>query len=162
MKRLIIITAVLALALIPVTALARHGNGRAHDRRIGAAVVKSFQDRVLTLTLADGSTVSGRVRRGTEIECSSRSARTAEHGSDDDSGSGSSGRNGSDDGPNHDVNDDHGDDGPNHDVNDDHGDDDDGDDNCNRSDLVAGAKVTRARLRVRNGTDFFKKVEVAR
>ncbi|MDQ1711214.1 MAG: hypothetical protein QOE45_664 [Frankiaceae bacterium] len=36
-------------------------------------------------------------------------------------------RHGADDGPNHDINDDHGDDGPNHDINDDHGGDRDDD-----------------------------------
>src|SRR3954470_13668415 len=90
-----------------------------HDGDEVAGTVESFVEDsanpgtgVLTIKLADDSTVSGKVDSTTEIEC-----RTAwDEGSRHE-------RDGADDGPNHDAGDDHGDDGPNHDANDDHGDD---------------------------------------
>src|SRR3954463_15229019 len=76
---------------------------------------------VLTIKLADNSTISGKVDSTTEIEC-----RTA-----------------GDDGSRHER--DGADDGPNHDANDDHGDDDEG--NCTTADLTPGAAVHEAELK---------------
>ncbi|HYM54521.1 MAG TPA: hypothetical protein VES97_04105, partial [Solirubrobacteraceae bacterium] len=60
-----------------------------------AGTVASFTGGVLTITLTDGSTVSGKVTEGTEIHCQPAAPPTA--GSDDDqNGDEASGGNGED------------------------------------------------------------------
>jgi hypothetical protein len=129
------------------------------DGKEHAGTVKSFDNGVLTITLATGGTLTGQVTGATELKCDRSSARAASHGSDD--------------GSNHDANDDHGDDGPNHDANDDHGDDgpnhDHGDDDgnqrggraCSTSALVPGAAVHEAELKAGGGGAVYKEVELA-
>jgi hypothetical protein len=63
------------------------------------------------------------VRRTVHRDASTDDDGTADQGPGDAPGAGH--RHGDDDGPNHDVRDDHGHDGPNHDVGDDHGGGDD-------------------------------------
>jgi hypothetical protein len=66
----VIALAAVAIA-VPATALATRGGddnrGSKGDRV--AATVASFENGVLTLNLADGSTLSGRVTRHTKIRC---------------------------------------------------------------------------------------------
>jgi hypothetical protein len=88
----IAVACIVACALVPTTALARHHHARhharhhhkhharAHVKRFGsdssttssgdtAGAVQSFSNGVLTIRLNDGSTVSGRVTSRTELEC---------------------------------------------------------------------------------------------
>lgn len=103
-----------------------------------AGTVKSFNEGVLTITLADSSTVSGKVNEDTEIICVTPGT---ENGGDDDQGSGD------DQGGDHAgafASDFHGDQGD-----DDQGDDDGGGaTNCTVAALVPGAVVLGAELRI--------------
>lgn len=164
----------------------KHHAKKAKTREVtGAATgtVASFTDGALTITLPSGRSFTADVTNRTILECHSTTATAARHGGsgDDNSGSGKggsgSGRGGSDDGPNHDANDDHGtttapaststppsttvpapttgDDGPDHDAN-----DDDHGVRCDTTALVAGAKVTEAKLSLQGGDSVWKKVEL--
>jgi len=119
-----------------------------------AGTVASFTDGTLTITLNDGSTVSGKVTLGTEIECTSTMASAADNdnrwgsdGSNSGPGSGedqrgdSSGRDGRDD---------------------DAGDDDAHDEaeHCSPSVLVPGASVREALLSVGSAGAFWVKLEL--
>jgi hypothetical protein len=131
-----------------------------HDGdEVGGTIVSFVEDSakpgtgVLTIKLADDSTISGKVDSTTEIEC-----RTAGvHGDRHD-------RHGSDDGPNHDAGDDNGGDrsGSGH-SGDDSGDNGEGDDdesNCTTADLTAGTAVHEAELKG-TGTDaIFEEVKL--
>jgi hypothetical protein len=124
-----------------------------------AGTITSFANGTLTLTLTDGSTVSGKVNEGTEIECSAAMAGatgnggSADHGdndnSDDRGHDGQSGRDpatgGRDDGPGHDVGDDNGQDEAQH---------------CTTAALVHGAVVREAELRVGSADAVWEKVEL--
>jgi hypothetical protein len=134
-----------------------------------AGTVASFANGVLTLTLNDGSTVSGMVTSTTEIEChgvSSHDLRT----SGDGGGGGSHGRGDqhSDDqhsGDRHGGSSGHGNGGDDNRSGDDNGGDDDngaGAPTCNMSSLVTGAAVHEAELRVNSSGSTFAKVELAR
>jgi hypothetical protein len=115
-----------------------------------AGKIASFDQATSTLTinLAGGGTLSGKVNDGTEIECDDSSSM-------DDK---TLARHGADDGPNHDQGDDHGDDGPNHDQNDDHGDDDN--ENCGVDALTAGRQVKEAEITGDGTSTIFEKVEL--
>lgn len=112
----------------------------------------STNSGTLVIKLADNSTVSGRVDSTTEIECHNQGDDTpgaaSRHGADDNSGSSTSGSS-SDDGPNHDVNDDHGD----HQGGDDQG-------NCTTADLTPGTAVHEADLHGTGADAVFEKVEL--
>ena len=107
-----------------------------------AGTIKSFDGGVLTITLAQGGELSATVDGETEIECHANGdlehARSSSEGDDD--------------GPNHEVNDDHGDGDLEHGDNDgedgddvnEHGDDDD--DRCGADALEPGTKVHEAEL----------------
>jgi hypothetical protein len=101
---------------------------------------------VLTITLKNGSSVSGRVDSTTEIEC-----RAPEHTTTTPPGS--TPKHGSDDGANHDVNDDHGDgdnSGPGR-----------GDERqCTTADLTAGTPVHEAELHGSGDQAVFEKVKL--
>ncbi len=189
---LTIATSIAALALLPAAALAgshaRHHQRRHHHvhhaivrhERFGAVTspteaagtVQSFDAGVLTLALANGSTVSGRVDNGTEIECEMADVndmndmradgdRGGGHGSGDNSGPGGSGDQGSrggDHGGRGDDNGDRGDD--NGDRGDDNGERGGDDQTCTAADLVAGAVVRSAELRVASGGAIWDKVEL--
>jgi hypothetical protein len=94
-----------------------------------AGTIKSFQAGVLTIVLADGSTVSGRVNRDTEVECQAMD----DHFTREDGGPGPSGNSGDDRGDRGDQGNDQGDrnDANDNDANDDNGNDanDDNDNN---------------------------------
>jgi hypothetical protein len=101
---------------------------------------------VLTIKLADNSTISGKVDSTTEIEC--RTARTGDDAATHE-------RHGADDGPNHDAGDDNGGDhsGPGR-----GGDDNDG--NCTTADLTAGTAVHEAELHGSGDSAVFEEVKL--
>ncbi|MHB8234401.1 MAG: hypothetical protein ACYDHT_07080 [Solirubrobacteraceae bacterium] len=140
-----------------------------------AGTIASFSNGTLTITLNDGSSVSGKVTSFTEIECRSSMAAAASHGGrSDDNGQGddndqgddrgqdgqsnsapvqsmsgqsqsSSGNGGQDDGPGHDEGDDNGQDEAEH---------------CTTTALVTGAVVREAELSVSSAGSVWKKVEL--
>ena len=104
--------------------------------------VKSFDGGMLTISLANGGTLTAAVTDDTEVEC------------DDDAGD----DRGHDDGDDDHHGDHHGDDdaqSAHHDP----GDDDENED-CGTDALVAGAKVLEAELKVSNGEATWEKVEL--
>ncbi len=170
MKRLLV-ALVLGGALLafgPATALAakhhHHGHHARHHSRVrferfgrstaptgsasqgnahNAGMVTSFQNGTLTITLNDGSTVSGKVTPDTEIECkasaTSNTMQRDDHGRD---------------------NGDRGDDNGN-----DNGDDNDNDNaehehNCSTADLQPGTVVREAELKVSGAGATWDKVEL--
>ena len=100
-----------------------------------AGQVASFSGGVLTISLAGGGTLTGKVDEQTEIECED-AARASHHGDDDNRG------------------DDEGDD--------DQGDDDQGEDedDCGPEALMKGAQVQEAELRTRGGSAVFTEIEL--
>jgi hypothetical protein len=201
-----IIGAIAALSLLAVPAVAAahgsdddhgHHHGRHHHHKhhgkkaksrdvTGAATgtIASFADGELTIALPNGKSFTADVKRRTVILCKSvpvipAPATASRHGNDD--GNGGSGRGGRDDGPNHDVGDDHGNDPatsttpasttapastttPSTTVpptTDDHGNDDHHDGHgarCGTDALVAGTSVADAKLSLKGGTATWKKV----
>ncbi len=130
-----------------------------------AGTVASFSNGVLTITLKDGSTVSGKVTSFTEIECRAAMAAAASHGDQgDDNGQGDDrGRDGqSNSGPSNGGQDD----GPAHDEGDDNGQDVGDDDrqdeaeHCTTAALVPGAVVREAQLSVSSAGSVWRKVEL--
>jgi hypothetical protein len=120
----------------------------------GAGTVASFSGGVLTIKLNDGSTVSGKVDDGTEIECPATTASAADFG-----------RGHGDDGDDHDRFDDNGRDVPGDDR---HGDCPGHDDkggvanhqHCTTAALVPGASVDEAFLQVGSQGARWVKVEL--
>jgi hypothetical protein len=107
--------------------------------------IKSFTGGVLTISLAGGGTLSGRVTDATEIECPG-AEESSDEGRDDDQG---------------DDNDNQGDD------NDDQGDDDQGDDDddadehdCGTAALTTGRTVREAELSGSGASATFREVEL--
>jgi len=158
----------LALAL-PAAASAHHGSRHRHHSRHHAhtvvfvrhakpsstttpgtgtptseqvATVASFEGGVLKITLAGGSTVSGKVTENTEIECGS----DGHHFEDGPQGAGHDDNGDDDDAP-----------GSFH-----HDDEQgqQGEGSCGVSSLVAGAKVEEAELHVSGAGAFWEKVEL--
>jgi hypothetical protein len=176
----------LALALAPAAALAhhhRHHRGRHHHARIerfgdrhgwndasssdNAGTVKSFSNGLLTLTLNDGTTVSGAVTGDTELECMAPEEPQTEPG---DGGDGS-GDQGDDNGGSNDNQSQSSGDGGSGDGQGDTADQDDqaedqngnGDaaENCSMANLSAGRVVHEADLRVTRAGNVWEKVELA-
>lgn len=119
----------------------------------GAGTIASFNEGVLTIKLNDGSTVSGKVDEGTEIECPAVTASAADFGRDH-----------GDDGDDHDRFDDNGRDGPG-DIH--HGDcpgHEDGGEagggHCTTAALVPGASVKEAFLAIGSQGARWVKVEL--
>jgi len=104
--------------------------------------VKSFENGMLTISLANGGTLTAAVTDDTEVEC------------DDDAGD----DRGDDDGDDDHHGDHHGDDDAQAAL-DDPGDDDENED-CGPDALVAGTKVLEAELKVRNGEAVWEEVEL--
>ena len=104
--------------------------------------VKSFENGMLTISLANGGTLTAAVTDDTEVEC------------DDDAGD----DRGHDDGDDDHHGDHHGDDDAQAAL-DDPGDDDENED-CGPDALVAGTKVLEAELKVRNGEAVWEEVEL--
>ncbi len=105
------------------------------------ATVASFENGVLKIMLADGSTVSGKVNEMTEISCDRADHDFGDDDDDDDGGSQS---------------------GPGSFHHDDERGPQDGQSQgvCGVSALVAGAKVEEAELRVSGAGAFWEKVEL--
>jgi hypothetical protein len=161
-------SSLLALA-IPAAASAHHGSRHRHHRRHHAhtvvfspsarrsdtpsvtqtpateqvATVASFEGGVLKLTLADGSTVSGKVTENTEIGCGC----DGHHFEDGPQDFG------------HDNGDDHGDDHPGFFRHDDEQ-GQMGERNCGVSSLVLGSKVKEAELNVSGAGTFWEQIEL--
>jgi len=119
-----------------------------------AGTIASFTNGVLTITLNDGSTVSGKVTERTEIECSVPSASAADfsgHDGGDDNGfderGNDSGQSGPSDGRHGDC--------PGHDDN-----GHDAAEHCTSAALVPGASVREAFLSVGSGGATWVKVEL--
>jgi hypothetical protein len=172
MRRIpLLVAGVLALALAVPAAASAHGHhhrhhhkAKAHHARVrhfgghasasdpgvpDAGTVTSFADGTLTLTLADGSTVSGKVTADTEIDCvpagttPSPTAAAAHDGSWGDGG-GQSGDRGDDQSGDDQSGDDEGDHGHCS-----------GASACTASDLVPGAVVHEALLKIgADGAEF--------
>jgi hypothetical protein len=116
---------------------------------VGGTVVSFVEDSanpgtgVLTIKLADNSTISGKVDSSTEIECRTAGAEGDRHD-----------RHGADDGPNHDAGGDNGDQtGDNGDQGDDHG-------NCTTADLTQGTAVHEAELQGSGDSAVFEEVKL--
>jgi hypothetical protein len=120
-----------------------------------AGTVASFSGATLTITLSDGSTVSGKVDSSTEIECRTTMATAARHG---------------DQGDDNDQSDDRGDDGQSNsgpgdgrqgavDGHDDNGVHDEAE-HCTTAALVPGAVVREAELSVSSAGAVWEKVEL--
>jgi hypothetical protein len=123
-----------------------------------AGTVASFTGGVLTITLADKSTVSGKVTDQTELECQS-AAPTASASSHD----------GGDDGDRHDgsgptssqqAGSQSGNDGGSDDQGDDQDDDDGAQQSCTTAALVTGAVVQEAELSISSAGAVWHKVEL--
>jgi hypothetical protein len=152
-----------------------HMNPRDHDSDDdgikdgdeNAGTIKSFENGVLTITLAEGGELAAKVDGDTEIEC---------HTSGDLKASRSSDGQGDDDGPNHDAEehgddpgDHHGDDPGGH-QGDEHGDEEDGDDRnehgdddndrCGTDALKAGTRVHEAELKVTSDGKHWEELEL--
>jgi hypothetical protein len=132
-----------------------------------AGTIASFTGGTLTLTLNDGTTVSGKVTPGTEIECRSAGATAAENG-DEGRGDGErGGGSGSGPGPGG-PSGESGRDGRDNDADDndardnDAGDDDAQDEaeHCTSAALVPGASVREALLSVGSAGSFWVKLEL--
>jgi hypothetical protein len=112
-----------------------------------AGRVASFENGVLTIALASGGTVSGRVVNGvTEIECHGTATAQASHDDGDDDGRGDNS------GPGN-AEDDHGDD---------EDEDEDEDDNCSSANLTLNTIVHEAELKIRDGGAVFDEVELVK
>jgi hypothetical protein len=122
------------------------------DGKENAGTIKSFEDGVLTISLAGGGELSGTVDDDTEIECHG-TASAASHGDDDGPGD-DAGDDQGDDGPGHDAGDDQDDDGPGHDA----GDDDD--ERCGADALTAGTRVREADLEVTSKGKRWEELEL--
>jgi hypothetical protein len=125
-----------------------------------AATITSFENGVLKLTLADGSTVTGKVTERTEIECRAASQQTGDDNEGNDEG-GDEGGPGSGDDQGTDSHD-----GPApSSFSQDHGDDEQGGNEeggtCGVSSLTPGANVAEADLAVTSGGSFWEKIELA-
>jgi hypothetical protein len=107
------------------------------DGEENAGTIRSFEDGVLTISLAGGGELSATVDGDTEIECHHSASASSD---------------GDDDGPSHDA-DDHGDDGPGHDAGDD-------DERCSPDVLKAGTKVHEAELEVTSAGKHWEALEL--
>jgi len=153
MRKALLVTAVSCalIALVPATALAKHGDrrhhhrvhhARVHHRTFGhdqgngiqgqpAGTVVSFTNGVLKIMANDGNTASGRVTNATELKCEAAEPAEFEHHDrgrgDDRGGDNDRGDHGDDDGDN---------------------DNDEANEMCTTADLVPGAVVQKAELAI--------------
>jgi hypothetical protein len=136
------------------------------DGEENAGTIKTFDTGTgeLVIDLFGGETISGMVTEETEIECersiSSASASDSNQG-EDNSGDeqGQEGQENQEEPGDDDGGDDSGPGSPNSGPG--QGDDNDNEANCTTADLVPGAVVQEAELKVDNGTATFEEVELA-
>ena len=150
------------LFLRPASKSSTGTQGAGTQSQQAAGSVATFEGGVLTVTLNDGTKVTGKVTEQTEIKCEpgSELAHAADHG--DEGGEDSLG---SSNGNENQGRDDQGD-GDQNDQND-QGDDDQNDQEehgeppqCGTSSLVAGALVREAELRVSSSGAVFEQIEL--
>jgi opacity protein-like surface antigen len=122
-----------------------------------AGTVASFDSTtgLLTINLAGGQTLTGKVDSSTEIECDDSGSMAQDGDNNDDNGGNQSddktvARNGADDGPNHDQGDDNG--------GNDQGEQDQG--NCGTEALTTGRQVKEAEITGDGTSTIFEKVEL--
>jgi hypothetical protein len=160
-KLLLNVACAAVLAAVPATAAAHGDHGDdgedgTHGEVVGT--VASFSNSTLTINLADGSTMTGKVTERTDVECKgdnglrrrgsgSRLAHTARHGADDNGDDDSRGDRRGDDGDRHDRGDRRGHRRGSH-------------TDCGTAALVAGAKVHEAELRGTTAGAVFKEIEL--
>ena len=142
----------------------RFGRGwsQSSDSQGPAGTVTSFTDGVLTITLNDGSTVSGNVTSSTEIECTAPGSST--NNEDGDNGGGdNSGEDQGDD--NASAGNDQGEAGEDQGVQEDQG-QEQGEDQgqneqmCDSSSLTPGTPVAEAELKISSAGATWEKVEL--
>jgi hypothetical protein len=164
MRKALLVTAASCalIALVPGTALAKHGDhrhrhrahhARVHHRTFGhdqgngiqgqpAGTVVSFTNGVLTIMTNDGKTASGRVTNATELKCEAAEPAEFEHhdrGRGDDRGGNDRGDHGDDNGDN---------------------DNDEANETCTTADLVPGAVVQKAELAISGAGATWDEVEL--
>ena len=149
---------------VTASASDRSGDDRSSSRsqssRGDAGTVKSYADGVLTISVAGGGELSGKVSRRTDISCDDDSrARSSRQGDDDPSGDDKGGRDDS-------RSDDSGSRREGESRSDDRKDDRRGrgrgrDDDCGDDALKAGADVHKAELRVSSRGLVWDEVELA-
>jgi hypothetical protein len=128
-------------------------NDGVRDDAENAGTVASFDGSTLTIDLADGSSISGTVTDGTEVECEGDEGHHGE-GGDGHHGEGGDGHQGEGGGGDHSDRSNAGDDGN-------EGSSDNEDENpCTVDDLVEGAIVHEAEIHVGNSGAVFEKVEL--
>jgi len=119
-----------------------------------AGTVTSFTNGVLTITLTDGTVVSGKVTEQTELKCESSTVDVGDHdqGGGDDQNGRESGEHG---GPINMARESHSQGTGWQDA-----DEDDGNESCTSASLVSGAKVGEAELRLSSAGAVWEKVEL--
>lgn len=117
-----------------------------------AGTVTSFANGILTITLDDGSMVSGAVTDQTELECTAPATQ-----SDQGDSSGNGGDNSSNSGDGGDNSSNSGDGGDNSSST---SGDDDGGQTCSTADLTPGTPVAEADLEISNNDASWDKVEL--
>jgi hypothetical protein len=173
---LIVVASAALIALVPATALAKHGDrrhhhrghhdARVHHRMFGhdegnqgndnqpAGKIVSFTNGVLTIMTNDGNTASGKVTNATELKCEQQEpAEMQNH----DRGRGGDSGGDNDRGDNNDR-------GGDNDRGDDQGDNDNDNDEanemCTTADLTPGAVVQDAELRISSAGAVWDEVEL--
>ena len=171
---LLLVVGALALALAVPGIASAHGRGhhrhhhhaKAHHARLehfnapantdpsnpsapaDAGTVASFTNGVLTITLADGSTVSGKVTSDTEVNCMGPNAQASRDGGGDQGDQGDQQGGSSDQSGSNDQGDDNG-------SGDDQGDQQSQAPTCDTTSLTAGTPVHEAILKIgSNGAEF--------
>lgn len=130
-----------------------------------AGTVTMFTDNgdgtgVLTITLNDGSMVTGNVTKDTELECTTSNSGQQGDDNGDNDGNGDNNANGGDDNANGGDNNASDDDGGNGDDNGGNGDGDNGAQMCSTASLTPGASVADAVLEISSSGAVWKKVEL--
>jgi hypothetical protein len=128
-----------------------------------AGTVTSFTGGKLTITLADGTVIAGKVTEATEIRCESAMADNDEDRGDFDDQDGSSGHSPGGPPTGREDGDSHGGPGSGQDQNDNDGDDNDEHEDappCASGALVAGAAVREAELRIDSVGAVWEQIEL--
>lgn len=122
-----------------------------------AGTVTSFANGVLTITLNDGTTVSGAVTDQTELDCMAPAQNQGDNGGDDNGGAMTNSRNDGGGGSSSGSGDDNGGDSG---SGDDNGGGDDGNQMCSTAALTPGTPVAEANLEISSTGASWDKVEL--